>query len=161
MLLLKKFRETFNLSVIIFFITLILLLTESKFYAQVSGSTSDSHPMHWARYWARGLYDRNLIYTSVWNVGNITDAGMLGGVGMRWPGSEGLNYLSSANFLVAAYVTDMAAYDGKVIPETWDGEQFGILSNAYLPHVSNATVAQLSSDRTHQQIWQPIPGLVQ
>ncbi|MFZ1289405.1 MAG: hypothetical protein WAR79_04915 [Melioribacteraceae bacterium] len=158
MLLLKKFRETLKLTSLIFLTTLLLVCSENKYYAQVAGSTNDSHPMHWARYWARGLFDRNLIYTSVWNVGNITDAGMSGGVGMRWPGSEGLNYVSGANFLVAAYVTDMAALDGKVVPETWDGAQFGILSNAYLPHVSNATVAQLSSDRTHQQIWQPIPG---
>ncbi|MCB9218257.1 MAG: hypothetical protein H6610_02210 [Ignavibacteriales bacterium] len=126
--------------------------------AQVAGSSNDSHPMHWARYWARGLFDRNLIYTTVWNVGNITDGGMTGGVGMRWPGSEGLNYLGGANFLIAAYVTDMAGYEGKVLPDEWEGTQFGIVSNAYLPHVSNATVAQLSSDRTHQQILQPMPG---
>lgn len=158
MLLLIKFRDTLKLYLTIFLTILTFVSSSSVIYAQVSGSTSDSHPMHWARYWARGLFDRNLIYTSAWNVGNITDAGMQGGVGMRWPGSEGLNYVSAANFLVAAYVTDMSALEGKVVPETWDGEQFGILSDAYLPHVSNATVAQLSSDRTHQQIWQPIPG---
>ncbi len=152
MLLLGSLKKNISKHFTKVLLLLIFLVSSSTVtFSQVAGSTSDSHPMHWARYWARGLFDRNLINTTVWNIGSIKD-------GMRWPGSEGLNYLSEAHFLLAAYVTDMSAYKGKVLPETWDGEQFGILSNAYLPHVSNATVAQLSSDRTHQQIWQPMPG---
>ena len=152
MLLLRSLEKNISKYFTVLLLLLTFLISSSTVtFSQVAGSTSDSHPMHWARYWARGLFDRNLVNTTIWNIGSIKG-------GMRWPGSEGLNYLSEAHFILAAYVTDMAAYEGKVLPDTWDGEQFGILSNAYLPHVSNATVAQLSSDKTHQQIWQPMPG---
>ncbi|VAX19776.1 hypothetical protein MNBD_IGNAVI01-2084 [hydrothermal vent metagenome] len=126
--------------------------------AQVSGAQFDTQPMHWARYWARAVFDRNLVYTPLWNIGNITDAGVTPHRPLRWPGSEGLSYAGSANFFIGAYVTDMSAYKGKQVPDDRDGKQFGIVSNAYLPHVSTSTVAQLSSDRSHQQIWQPFPG---
>ncbi len=153
----KNIKKYFNM-----FLLLIVIIVSSPniSLAQVTGSSTDAHPMHWARYWARGLFDRNLINVPIWNIGNITDAGIgvSDGKGMKWPGSQGLGYLGGANFLVAAYVTDMAGFEDKVIPDTWDGQQFGIISNAYLPHVSTTTVAQLSSDKTHQQIWQPMPG---
>jgi len=147
--LLRSFEKNVKKYLSIFFMIL-FFITNNNSFAQIAGATNDSHPMHWARYWARGVFDRNLIHTNIWNIGNIND--------MAWPGSQGLDYLSGANFLIAAYVTDMSAYEGKVVPEKWDGEQFGIISDAYLPHVSNSTVAQLSKDRTHQQIWQPVPG---
>ncbi len=153
MLLLRSLEKNIkkHLTLAVLFIA-VFVSSSNITFGQVAGATSDSHPMHWARYWARGLFDRNLVNTEVWNIGNIH--------GLKWPGSQGLNYLDKAHFLVAAYVTDMAGYQGKVVPHEneRDGDQFGILSNAYLPHVSNATVAQLSSDRTHQQIWQPVPG---
>lgn len=126
--------------------------------AQVAGAQFDSHPMHWARYWARGVFDRNLVYCPIWNIGNMTDAGNTPSEQLRWPGSEGLSYTGAAHFFIGSYVTDMRAYSGKQVPEERDGTQFGIVTNAYLPHVSTSTVAQLSSDRTHQQIWQPFPG---
>ena len=150
MLLIRSFNKKVKNYLWIILGVILTTISTNVLKAQVAGATNDSHPMHWARYWARGVFDRNLIYTTIWNIGNIN--------GMKWPGSEGLNYLSKGHFLIAAYVTDMSAYKGKVVPENWDGKQFGIISDAYLPHVSNATVAQLSRDRTHQQIWQPIPG---
>lgn len=153
MLSIKKIMK--NTKIIIS--TLVIAITifasfQSNTFAQVAGVQFDSHPMHWARYWARAVFDRNLIYAEGWNLGTID--------GTEWPGSEGLNYLGEAIFFVGSYVTDMQGYQGTVIPDEneRDGAQFGIVSNAYLPHVSNATVAQLSSDRSHQQIWQPFPG---
>lgn len=143
----KNIKKLLTFAVVV----IVLLISSSSFtFGQVEGTNSDSHPMHWAKYWARAKLDRNLVNTEARNQGKFS--------GLRWPGSEGLNYLGSAHFLVAAYVTDMGAYQGKVVPETWDGTQFGIVSNAYLPHVSDHSVAQISSDGSHQQIWQPVPG---
>ena len=133
-------------------------MSGSLFSQGLDDTQYDTHPMHWARFWARGIFDRNLIYSPVWNIGNITDSHVEPNQTMRWPGSEGLSYGNYFNFYVGTLVTDMSQFEGQVIPEQWDGEQFPILSDAFLPHVSQHSVAQLSSDRTHQQIWSPIPG---
>ena len=148
MLSIKKFMKNTKIIISTLAIAITFFATfQSNILAQVAGNQFDSHPMHWARYWDRATFDRNLIYAEGWNLGTIE--------GTRWPGSEGLSYLNEAIFFVASYVTDMQGYQGTVIPDERDGSQFGIVSNAYLPHVSQATVAQLSSDRSHQQIWQP------
>ena len=104
------------------------------------------------------IFNRNLIYSPVWNIGNITDSNVEPNESMKWPGSEGLTYGVYFNFYIGTLVTDMSQFEGQVVPEQWDGEQFPILSDAYLPHISQHSVAQLSSDRTHQQIWAPVPG---
>ncbi len=152
---LKKTNRIIQIMLLVVFMTLTF---QKPAAAQLAGTTFDTHPMHWARFWARGFFDKNLIYTPFWNIGNVTDSGLSPSKGLMWPGSQGLNYGGNFNFYLAAYVTDMSQYQGKQIPEQRSGAQFGIVSNAYLPHVSNATVAQLSSDRTHQQIWAPLPG---
>ena len=83
MLSIKKIMK--NTKIIIS--TLVIVITifatfQSNILAQVAGNQFDSHPMHWARYWARAVFDRNLIYAEGWNLGTIE--------GTRWPGSEGL-----------------------------------------------------------------------
>ena len=124
----------------------------------LAGTQFDTHPMHWARFWARGLFDRNLIYCPIWNIGNLTDAALSPGHGVRWPGSQGNTFVGKANFYIASLVTDMSAYEGKVVPETWDGEQLPIVTDSYFYHVSVWTPPQLSSDDSHQQVWAPVPG---
>ncbi len=153
MLSVKKIYKKANTFFSILLIAMSISVSfQSTVNAQVAGAQFDSHPMHWARYWARAVFDRNLIYSTIWNLGTIE--------GVKWPGTEGLSYADKAHFFVGAYVSDMTAYSSKVIPDNWeDGtSKISIISNAYLPHVANSTVAQLSSDRTHQQIWQPFPG---
>ena len=147
-------KNTILTSVIII---LLLLCSWQNTEAQVSGAQFDSHPMHWARFWARGLFDRNLIWCPVWNFGNLTDSGVEPSKSMRWPGSEGLNYVGKANFYIGALITDMAEYRGQVVPNERDGQTFPIVSVSYLPHTAVGIVAKLSSDKTHQQIWQPMP----
>lgn len=148
-------------SIWVFLLFTILLLTAVDVaIAQqpLSGVQFDTHPMHWARFWARGLFDRNLLYCPIWNIGNVTDAALDPGHGMRWPGSQGNTFVGKANFYIASQVTDMSAYEGKVIPERWDGKQLPIVSDSYFYHVSVWTPPQLSSDDSHQQVWAPIPG---
>jgi len=72
---------------------------------------------------------------------------------MRWPGSQGLEFLSEANFFIAAKVNDMSDYIGKVIPENWSGKEFPIVSDAGLLYKK-----RLSKDKTHRHILQPVPG---
>ncbi len=137
----------------------LIILSASSLFAQAAGSQFDLHPMHWARFWARGLFDRNLIYCPVWNIGNVTDSGVDPGDDMQWPGSEGLSFVDAAVFYIGALVYDMSAYEGQQVPETWDGSDIYIVSDAYNTHVSQAVPwAQLSKDKTHQQKWAPIPG---
>lgn len=145
---------------IIFLVLLAMLLfgITSSSIAQLAGAQFDQHAMHWARFWARGLFDRNLIYCPTWNIGNVTDAGLSPNEGMAWPGNQGNSFVGKANFYIASLVTDMSEFEGKVVPETWDGEQLPIVSDSYFYHVSEHNVPQLSSDKTHQQIWAPIPG---
>jgi len=150
---------------IIFLIFLAFMIFPQETPAQVSGAQFDSHPMHWARYWARGLFDRNLIWAPVWNIGNIADSGVDPGRPIYWPGSsnEGLSYVGNVNFFVAGKIHDMSEYKGKVVPDdstrAAEGAQEGyIISDSFLPHIAVGAVAQLSVDRTHQQIWQPMPG---
>ena len=158
MLLSKSLKiKTKNVTRILLILVFILMSGKTSF-AQLAGAQFDTHPMHWARFWARGLFDRNLIYCPIWNVGNLTDSGLSPSQGLIWPGSQGLGYGSNFIFYIGTLVTDMSAYEGKVIPETWDGGDVPILSDTYLPHVSTTTVASLSSDKTHQQVWAPIPG---
>ena len=154
----KIYRKANSMLMLFILMVSISLSFNETSKAQVAGAQFDSHPMHWARYWARGVFDRNLVYCPIWNIGNMTDAGNTPSQPLRWPGSEGLSYTGAAHFFIGSYVTDMKAYSGKQVPDQRDGQQFGIVTNAYLPHVSTSTVAQLSSDRTHQQIWQPFPG---
>ncbi len=141
---------------------LILILSLVNFaYAdedQPGGTQFDTHPMHWGRFWARGLFNRNLVWCPTWNIGNLSDSNVSPNQQLRWPGSNGRNYVGYAIFYAAALVNDMAAYEGKVVPDEWEGEEIAIVNNSYLPHVSETGMAHLSKDRTHQQMWQPIPG---
>ena len=149
-----------NKSIVFVFLLLMLLSTGvNEAFAQqpISGTQFDTHPMHWARFWARGLFDRNLIYCPIWNIGNVTDVGLSPSHGMRWPGSQGNTFVGKANFYIASLVTDMSAYKGKVVPEKWDGEQLPIVTDSYFYHVTDWTPPQLSSDDSHQQVWAPIP----
>ncbi len=143
----------------VLFIILLFSLTATTVQAQaLSGNVLDQHPMHWARYYARNLFDRNLIYCPMWNIGLVTDSNLSPSWPLRWPGSEGLSYGSYFVFYIGAKVTDMMPYEGKVVPETWDGTDVKIVSDAYMPHTSVHSVAQTSTDKTHQQVWAPIPG---
>ena len=144
----------------IFFLLLIFSLVTLSFADedQPGGTQFDSHPMHWGRFWARGLFDRNLIWCPIWNIGNLSDSNVSPNQQMMWPGSNGRGYVGYANFYTVAVLTDMSAWEGKVVPETWDGEILAVVNNSYLPHVSETGMAHLSKDRTHQQMWQPIPG---
>ncbi|NOX66386.1 MAG: hypothetical protein GXO85_11515, partial [Chlorobi bacterium] len=152
------YKKVYNIISFLIIAILVSFSVPRNIHAQVAGAQFDTQPMHWARYWARAVFDRNLVYTPIWNIGNLTDSGVTPSRPLRWPGSEGLSYAGRAHFFIGAYVTDMTAYKGKQVPDERDGKQFGIVSDAYLPHVSTSTVAQLSSDRSHQQIWQPFPG---
>lgn len=138
---------------------LLLILAAQTLNAQaLSGNVLDNHPMHWARYYARNLFDRNLVYCPVWNIGLVTDSNLSPSWDLRWPGSEGLSYGSYFVFYIGAKVTNMEQFRDKVVPETWDGTDIKIVSDAYMPHTSVHSVAQTSTDRTHQQVWAPIPG---
>ncbi|MBN1482407.1 hypothetical protein EH223_10240 [candidate division KSB1 bacterium] len=143
-------------------VTLILLLfslaTGSLNAQALSGNVLDTHPMHWARYYARNIFDRNLVYCPIWNIGLVTDSNLSPGQGLEWPGSEGLRYGSYFVFYIGTKVTDMSQFEGKVVPEQWDGTEIKIVSDAYMPHTSVHSVAQTSTDKTHQQVWAPIPG---
>ncbi len=132
----------------------LLLFSVETSYGQLPGSEFDSHPMHWARFWARAKFNRNLIDIPIWNIGNLGDARLQPGDQLHWPGDQGLAYGGQFNFFVGAQVTDMTDYVGKVIPENWDGRQMPIVSDAFM-YSDNS---QLSKDRTHQQMWAPIPG---
>lgn len=137
----------------------LLCIAAQPLYAQaLSGNVLDNHPMHWARYYARNILDRNLVYCPVWNIGLVTDSNLSPGQGLEWPGSEGLGYGSYFVFYIGTKVTDMSEYRGKVIPENWDGAEIKIVSDSYMPHTSQHSVAQTSTDRTHQQVWAPMPG---
>jgi hypothetical protein len=140
-------------------ILLLFLLSAGQLHAQaLSGNVLDNHPMHWARYYARNLFDRNLVYTPLWNVGLVTDSNLSPGWALEWPGSQGLTYGSYFVFYVGAKVTNMEDFRGQVVPETWDGTDVKIVSDSYMPHTSVHSVAQTSTDKTHQQVWAPIPG---
>ncbi len=150
---------------IILLLLVILTTYSTETFAQVSGAQFDTHPMHWARYWARGLFDRNLVWAPMWNIGNVADSGVDPGQPVYWPGSsaEGLSYVGNINFFVAGKIHDMTAWKGKPVPDdatrTAAGAKEGyIISDSFLPHIAVGAVAQLSYDRTHQQIWQPMPG---
>jgi hypothetical protein len=122
-------------------------------YAQGNDKYFDLHQMHWARYRARAILDRNLVWCPVWNIGLVSDSMVQPRNLMRWPGSQGLEYLWEGVFFIGAKVTNMSAYEGKVVPETWDGRPISIISSAF-----RTDSYQKSSDGTHQHIWQPIPG---
>ncbi|MCA9734802.1 MAG: hypothetical protein H6696_08655 [Deferribacteres bacterium] len=154
----KRIKNTLQIAV---FGIILLGGSIDNLQAQLPGTQFDPHPMHWARYWARGLFDRNLVYLPMWNIGNLGDAGLTPGEGLSWPGSTsgaGLNYGGTFNFYIGAYVTDMTPYRSKVVPEDRDGIQFPILTDTHLAHVSTSAVAAQSKNRDHQQIWAPLPG---
>ncbi|MBN1352027.1 hypothetical protein JXJ21_21675 [candidate division KSB1 bacterium] len=153
-----KIKKSNGILIIILISLLLMVVNNALAQQPVSGVQFDTHPMHWARYWARGLFDRNLIYCPIWNIGNLTDAALSPGQGMAWPGSQGNTFVGKANFYIASLVTDMSEFEGKVIPETWDGYQLPIVTDSYFYHVSVWTPPQLSVDATHQQVWAPIPG---
>ena len=150
----KKINRLFLFTLALWFVTANVALAQQP----LAGVQFDTHPMHWARFWARGLFDRNLIYCPIWNVGNVTDASLSPSEGMRWPGSQGNTYVGKANFYIGSLVTDMTALKGKVVPDRWDGKQLPIVTDSYFYHVSVWTPPQLSSDNSHQQVWAPIPG---
>jgi len=140
-------------------IALLLILTVSIFAQE--GQRIDRYdlsPMHWVRFRARGVFDRNLVYCPVWNIGNFADSDLSPGERLRWPGSEGLNYGEYFCFYVGALVKDMSAYRGKVIPDNWQGKEFPIVTDSYFRIYGPSVNAQLSSDRTHQAVWSPRPG---
>ncbi len=120
----------------------------------------DTHPMHWGRFWARAIIDRNLIWSPIWNCGKISDCGLSPEESMNWPGSNGRPYLYNGVFYVCAVVNDMSAYENIVIPDEWYGEEFAILnSSSFWTHYKNSNRKQyISIDKTHQQTWQPVPG---
>ena len=131
-----------NLTILIFLLSFLFnysIADESR----VGSSAYDTHPMHWGRFWARGLFDRNLIWCPVWNIGNVSDSRVQPDQKMRWPGSNGRDYVGYANFYTATLVTDMSAWEGKVVPETWDGDILAVVNNSYLPHVSETGMAHL------------------
>ncbi len=120
----------------------------------------DLSPMHWVRFRARGVFNRNLVYSPVWNIGNFADSDLDPGEKLRWPGSEGLAYGSYFCFYVGGLVHDMSMYRGKVVPpqSEWHGKQFPIVSDSYFRIYGPSSNAQLSSDRTHQCMWEARPG---
>ncbi len=144
------------------------IVSTNNLFAQadvVGGAQFDTHPMHWARFWARGLFDRNLVWCPVWNIGNVTDSHVEPSRSLTWPGSQGLTYVGYANFYIGAKVIDMTEYQNKMVPYdempplVSNGEhEISVVSNAYLPHISVGTPAQISRNNDHQQIWAPIPG---
>ncbi len=137
-------------------IILLLLFSHNSIYAQIGaqGADFDVHPMHWGRFWARAEFNKNLVRIPMWNMGNLGDARLDPGRGMEWPGTQGLGYGNQFNFFIGALITDMTALEGEVVPDTWDGKQIPIVSDNFMW----ARLSQVSSDRTHQQMWQPIPG---
>jgi len=141
-----------------------LLSGFSELYSQeiIEGKEYDYHQMHWGRFWARAVMDRNLIWCPIWNIGNVTDSRVEPRKPMRWPGSASeISYVNYGNFFIGAKVPNMKGFEGKVITDDMYNtieDQITLVSNAYLPHISVHTPAQVSSDRTHQQIWAPVPG---
>ena len=94
--------------ILIFFITSICHANEPFTTYQ-----EDTHPMHWARFQARGLYCGNYIWGHVWNRGHLSDYNFL-----KWPGSQGYNYLAGASFYVAVRVIDLSSYKNIQVPYT-------------------------------------------
>jgi len=145
------------------FYILTTIVSMTSFYftmGRAQGAQHDNHPMHWQRFRARGIMDVNHVWGQIWNIGNISGSEYL-----RWPGSLGHDYIGSTHFFVGAKVIDLSSYKGKQVPYTFippdsaNGEQeFPILSIASFPSMSVLDWPQLSSDRTHQQSWQPVPG---
>ena len=139
---------------------LVVLTLTGAAYAQKNQRITryDLHPMHWVRFRARNIFNRNLVYTPVWNIGNFGDAGLDPGWSLHWPGSQGNSYGSYFVFFVGGIVKDMSAYRGKVIPDNWEGKEFPIVSDSFFDIYGPNTNSQLSPDRTHQCMWEPMPG---
>ena len=140
----------------------LLFIIAGQIFAQ-QGQLIDRYnlsPMHWVRFRARGVFDRSLIYSPVWNIGNFADSDLSPGEKLRWPGSEGLNYGDYFCFYIGALVQDMSMYKGKKVPpqSEWTGKEFPIVSDSYFRIYGPSSNAQMSSDRTHQCVWSPRPG---
>ena len=81
-------RKSKIVKLVFWLVLLIVLVSGSEIsFAQLAGTQFDTHPMHWARFWARGLFDRNLIYCPIWNLGNLADSGLSPSTPMKWCGS--------------------------------------------------------------------------
>lgn len=151
------FDIKFKNNILIF---LIIWLFSQMLYAQEAQRDEryDLHPMHWTRFRARGLFDRNLIYCPVWNIGNFADSDLSPNHRLKWPGSEGLDYGEYFCFYIGALVKDMTAYRDKVIPDNWEGKDVPIVTDSYFEIYGPSVNSQLSKDRTHQCMWQARPG---
>ncbi len=119
----------------------------------------DTHPMHWARFWARAVLDRNLIYLPLWNIGNLADSRLSPSHQMKWPGSQGLSYGGQFNFFIGSEVFDMRGHMDEQLPDNWNAvatsKPLYIVTDAFK---YGAQPTQVSKDKTHQQIWAPMPG---
>ncbi|MCP5061240.1 MAG: hypothetical protein GY936_02095 [Ignavibacteriae bacterium] len=155
-MLVKKYGKKIVSVILISFFN--CLIINSDVNAQAQGFQFDTHEMHWEKYWARALFDRNLVNIPIWNIATLGDHTRAPGKQLTWPGSNGLSYGGNFDFFMAALVTDMTAYKGKVLPEKWDGEQIPIMSISYLPNIGRNQWAYISQNKTHYQIWQPVPG---
>jgi len=133
----------------ILFIFIILL---SNVIAQPQGSKYDTHPMHWDRFIARAIHNKNLIWCPLWNIAKVTDSGLSPGAEMKWPGQNGLMYLNYCTFFVAILVEDMSEYNKAIVPEIRDTKQVPIISYSYTINYP------ISNDKSHRQCWMPIPG---
>ena len=149
----------------IFEFLMVLFITEFCYAADnVIILNNDNHPMHWQRFWAGRLLEKNQLTASVVNFGSIISPAKPGGW-PGWPGSPGYTGMGSVNFYVCARVIDLSSFINKPVPYTSippafsNGEQeFPILSHGYISMLSPGAMAPISSDRTHMQIWEPIPG---
>lgn len=160
MLLNKIIIKSKLIKIIVLGILLSSIFQERTFSQAGAGTSFDPHPMHWGRYWARGLFDRSLIYVPVWNIGNIGDQALKDGnkVNLQWPGSEGLSYGSTFGFFVGSKLPNMYGMEGKVVPEDWpngyDTDSVIILSTGNV----RKEITYISRDKTHRAVFSPRPG---
>ena len=145
--------------IILYGMIFLLLFIIKTGFSQVTGASFDSHPMHWARFWARAKLDRNLVTIPLWNIGNLADSRLSPSQGLSWPGSQGLGYGGQFNFFIGSLVSDMSKHEHESLPNDWNNvaneKEIPILTDAY-KYASQPT--QVSGDKTHQQIWAPMPG---
>jgi hypothetical protein len=150
----KKMKKIFCTPIILLFITTL------SFSIERIEKLPDNHPMHWSAFLAKVNLNRNHLWSPVWNIGNLSDNSYTS-KNIRWPGEQGSSYWGGISFYVGAKVIDLTSFKGKQVPyssippDTSNSEvEFLILSESYLPFGHS----RLSLDRTHQQIWQSVPG---
>jgi len=137
---------------ILLFVHLILILSITQLFSQPQNTRFDTHPMHWDRFIARAILDKNLIWCPIWNIAKIPDSGLPPHKSLLWPGSNGREYMYYGSFFTATLVEDMSPYPNSIMPEKRNTKQIPIISTSY------SIDRPISKNNTHRQSWMPVPG---